>query len=115
MSTIIGNNGEITIDGESVTTRLNNIAEIITADDLFVGVEDHGDIVAEWANTGLSLEQIEGYANARCFDAERAQDLAEAGITVEQAAQRTSAGLGDYTDTVGYKFANGDIGPADIA
>lgn len=38
-----------------------------------------------------------------------ARDLADAGVSPEMARMKTSAGAGDYTDTVGFKVSAGDI------
>jgi hypothetical protein len=46
---------------------------------------------------------------ARCFDPSAARDLADAGVTTEMARMKTSAGAGDYVDTVGFKVSAGDI------
>jgi len=57
------------------------------------------------------MTDIEEYIEADCFDARRARELAEAGITPEQAGTETddSVGMGGYRATLGYKYANGDM------
>lgn len=64
----------------------------------------------EWLSAGFDdPEEVEGWLKARCFDASAARALEDAGLTPEQAALRTRAGAADYEDTVGYKYANGDL------
>lgn len=67
----------------------------------------------EWEQAGMTPEQADAWLDARCFDADAAARLAAAGITAEQAAERTDAGLGGYADTIGYKVANTDLDVAD--
>lgn len=63
-----------------------------------------------WLSHGFAdAEEIEEWLAARCFLAERARALESAGLTPEQASLRTSAGSGDYEDTVGYKYAQGHL------
>lgn len=64
----------------------------------------------EWLASGFEeAEEVEGWLAARCFTAESARALEEAGLTPEQAAIRTREGAGDYEDTLGYKITNGDL------
>lgn len=51
------------------------------------------------------------WEEAGVFTEEAAQELADANVTPELAAQRTdeSVGIGGYADTIGYKYANGDV------
>jgi hypothetical protein len=63
-----------------------------------------------WLSHGFAdAEEIDEWLAARCFRPERAHELERAGLTPEQASLRTSAGRGDYEDTVGYKYAQGDL------
>ncbi len=54
-------------------------------------------------------EEVAEWHAARCFDAQSAKQLDDAGITPEQAALRTREGDADYEETIGYKFAHGDL------
>jgi hypothetical protein len=81
-------------------------------------IEQHGDfahggnpdLAAEaWAEAGFNAPEVDEWLRARCFDAGAARDLADAGVTAAMAATRTDAGRGAYTDTVGFKVADGDI------
>ncbi len=61
-----------------------------------------------WTEAGFDDETTAKWLEARCFDPESAQAMAEMGVTPRQAANRTRDG-GDYLDTIGYKVANGDL------
>jgi hypothetical protein len=64
----------------------------------------------EWLAAGFAdVDEIEDWLRARCFGARHAQALEQAGLTPEQAALRTTAGRGNYEDTIAYKFAQGDL------
>ena len=73
----------------------------------------HGGNPAEtaeaWAECGFEGPEVEEWLNARCFDPNRARDLADAGVTTGDARMKTAAGAGDYTDTVGFKVSAGDL------
>lgn len=63
-----------------------------------------------WLSHGFSdVEEIEDWLAARCFDPARAHELDRAGLTPEQAAARTTAGRGNYEDTIAFKIAAGDL------
>lgn len=81
-------------------------------------VERHGqfahggnpdDAAETWAESGFEADEVEEWLKARCFHPSAARDLADAGLTPETAAIRTSAGAGDYVDTIGFKVADGDL------
>jgi hypothetical protein len=81
-------------------------------------IQSHGDFAARgnpdaaaeaWAEAGFNAAEVEEWLKARCFDAGAARDLADADVTAAMAATRTEAGRGDYTDTVGFKVADGDL------
>ncbi|HLL14765.1 MAG TPA: hypothetical protein VK388_06855 [Pyrinomonadaceae bacterium] len=75
----------------------------------------HGDASPDasaraWVAAGFAdAEEVDDWLAARCFDARHARTLDDAGLTPEQAALRTRAGRGDYEETIGYKFAHGDL------
>ena len=63
-----------------------------------------------WLEAGFAdAEEVGDWLAARCFDPRRAQALDAAGVTPEQASLRTREGRADYEETVGYKFARGDL------
>ncbi len=67
-------------------------------------------VAYRWLSHGFAdPEEIDEWLAARCFRPERAHELERAGLTPEQARLRTAAGRGDYEDTVGYKYAQGDL------
>lgn len=81
-------------------------------------VEEHGqfahggnpdDAAETWAEVGFAANEVDEWLNARCFDPNAARDLADSGVTPEQARMKTSAGAGDYVDMVGFKVADGDL------
>jgi hypothetical protein len=83
-------------------------------------LEAHGDaaldgapaetVAYRWLAHGFTdEEEIADWLAARCFRPERAHELERAGLTPAQARLRTSAGRGDYEDTLAYKFAEGDL------
>jgi hypothetical protein len=54
-------------------------------------------------------EEVESWLKARCFNAEGANMLDNAGITPEQAAITTTEGISPNPDTIGFKVVNGDL------
>ncbi len=81
-------------------------------------IEKHGhfahggnpdDAAETWAESGFEGPEVEEWLLARCYDPSAARDLADAGVTPEMARMKTSAGAGDYVDTVGFKVSDGDI------
>lgn len=83
-------------------------------------LEEHGDaaldgapaetVAYRWMSHGFTdTEEIAEWLAARCFQPDRAHELDRAGLTPEQARLQTAAGRGDYTDTLAYKFARGDL------
>jgi hypothetical protein len=67
-------------------------------------------VAYEWLAEGFAdAEEVEEWLGARCFRAQHAAALERAGFTPAQAALRTTAGRGEYEDTIAYKFAQGDL------
>jgi hypothetical protein len=63
-----------------------------------------------WIAAGFDdAEDVSDWLRARCFSATSAQALDDAGITPEQAALRTTAGVRDYEETLAYKFVHDDL------
>jgi hypothetical protein len=67
------------------------------------------DAAETWAEVGFEADEVSEWLLARCFDPNAARDLADAGVTPEMARMKTSAGAGDYTDTVAFKVSDGDL------
>jgi hypothetical protein len=81
-------------------------------------IEKHGhfahggnpdDAAEAWAESGFEAHEVNEWLLARCYDPSSARDLADAGVSPEMARTKTSAGAGDYTDTLGFKVSAGDI------
>ncbi len=62
-----------------------------------------------WADAGFDDEQTASWLEARCFDPQTARELADLGVTPDQASTRTRDGRGDYRDTIAFKVASGDL------
>ncbi len=81
-------------------------------------IENHGyfahggnpdDAAETWAESGFDATEVDRWLTARCFNPSAARDLADAGVSPELGGMRTDAGSGTYTDTVGFKVADGDL------
>ncbi len=81
-------------------------------------IEQHGhfahggnpdDTAETWSESGFEAHEVDEWLQARCFDPSAARDLADAGVTPEMARMKTSAGSGDFVDTVGFKVSTGDL------
>jgi len=63
-----------------------------------------------WLSHGFAdVEDVEDWLDARCFDPARAHELERAGLTPQQAGARTTAGRGNYEDTIAFKISQGDL------
>lgn len=59
-----------------------------------------------WTDAQFDDEMTARWLEARCFDPESARELADLGVTPEQAAKRTRDGAGEsYIDTIAYKVS----------
>jgi hypothetical protein len=68
--------------------------------------EDPADVARAWTEAQFDDEMTGRWLEARCFDPEAARDLADLGVTPEQAAKRTRDGAGEsYIDTIAYKVS----------
>lgn len=68
------------------------------------------EVAREWFEAGFDdAEEVEDWLRARCFDAAGARRMEGAGLTPEQAALRTKAGLSGVEDTIGFKVIGGDL------
>jgi hypothetical protein len=77
----------------------------------FAHAGDPGGTAEAWEEVGLDAHEVDEWLEARCFSPAAARDLADAGVTPDMARMRTSAGAGDYVDTVGFKVSDGDLSP----
>ena len=74
------------------------------------GFIDAAAMAPSWVDAGFDdAEEVGEWLAARCFTADAAQRLENAGFTPAQAALRTNAGAGDYEDTIGFKLTNQDL------
>lgn len=85
------------------------IRDVIDAHGHFAHGGNPDDTAETWAETGFEAHEVEEWLRARCFNPSAARDLADAGVTPGVAQMKTSAGSGDYTDTVGFKVSDGDL------
>lgn len=71
--------------------------------------EDPSVVAKAWSDAGFYDEETAKWLEARCFDPESARELADLGVTPDQASQRTRDGRRDYRDTIAFKVASGDL------
>lgn len=94
-------------DTEEIATVCDLLARY--GDDALAGAPA-ATVARRWLAQGFTdAEEIDEWLAARCFHPERAHELERAGLTPEQARLRTSAGSGDYEDTIAYKYERGDL------
>lgn len=67
------------------------------------------DAAETWAESGFEAHEVDEWLLARCYDPSSARDLADAGVPPGEARMKTSAGAGDYVDTLGFKVSAGDV------
>ena len=72
-------------------------------------VGDAEEAARAWTDAGFDDEATSRWRTARCFDPEAARELADAGVTPEQASKRTRDGGGGYVDTIAFKVSSGDL------
>jgi hypothetical protein len=87
------------------------VRDVIVAHGVFAHGGDPDGTTDAWEEAGFGADETDEWLKARCFSPSAARDLADAGVTPDAARMRTSAGSGDYVDTVGFKVANGDLEP----
>lgn len=74
--------------------------------------EDPAVAASAWSAAEFDDEMTERWLQARCFDPQKARELADLAVTPEQASKRTRDGAGgDYIDTIAYKVAIGHLSP----
>jgi hypothetical protein len=68
--------------------------------------EDPAVAAKAWTDAGFDDELAGRWLAARCFDPESAREMADLGVTPEQASKRTRDGAGEsYIDTIAYKVS----------
>lgn len=82
--------------------------------ELAAGSEDEAMVrvaAQEWADAGFTVDEVTAWLEARCFVADAATALKEAGLSPAECRAEANADLGSghYVDTVGFKVANGDL------
>ncbi len=85
------------------------IRDVIERHGYFAHAGNPDDTAETWAESGFEAHEVDEWLLARCFNPSAARDLADAGVTPELARMKTSAGAGDYVDTIGFKVSNGDL------
>ncbi len=74
--------------------------------------EDASVAADAWSAQEFDDAMTARWLEARCFDPEKARDLADLGVSPEQASKRTRDGAGDsYIETIAYKVAMGHLSP----
>ena len=80
--------------------------------DLADNGDDPGAVAQAWTDASFDDEMTARWLEARCFDPEAARELADLGVSPEQAAKRTRDGAGEsYIDTIAYKVSKGQLSP----
>jgi len=82
----------------------------------FGELADRGDDPAAaakaWTDAQFDDEMTARWLAARCFDPQSAREMADLGVTPEQASKRTRDGAGEsYIDTIAYKVSMKQLSP----
>lgn len=74
-------------------------------------LETPEEVAEDWAEFAFTAPEVEAWLGARCFDPAAAYVLKSANIGPDRVAAITTSTemAGTYVDTLGYKYANGDI------
>ncbi|GAC1446369.1 MAG: hypothetical protein NVSMB56_04400 [Pyrinomonadaceae bacterium] len=101
----------MTSDASKQTDALARITRMLeTFDAEILGGKTLHDVAREWLDADFDdEEEIADWLRARCFTADDARRLEDAGFTPDQSAFITSAGSRDYADTIAYKLTHGDL------
>ncbi len=68
--------------------------------------DDAAAAASAWTDAQFDDEMTTRWLDARCFDPVSARELADLGVTPEQASKRTRDGAGESTiDTIAYKVS----------
>ena len=74
--------------------------------------EDPAVAAKAWTDAGFDDAMAARWLAARCFDPESARDMADLGVTPEQASKRTRDGAGEsYIATIAYKVSMKQLSP----
>lgn len=90
------------------TRRQRVLAMLFEAGDRFHDGELES-ATEEWDATGLSVYAIEAWILADCFEPSVALRFRDNGIHPESTVPITSAGRGEYRESIAYKVSNGDL------
>ena len=72
--------------------------------------EDPAVAAKAWTDAGFDDEGTAKWLDARCFDPDKARELADLAVTPGQASKRTRDGAGEsYIDTIAYKVSMGQL------
>jgi hypothetical protein len=85
------------------------VREVIDKHGHFAHGGNPDDAAETWVESGFEADEVEEWLLARCFNPSAARDLADSGVTADMARMKTSAGSGDYVDSVGFKVSDGDL------
>jgi hypothetical protein len=85
------------------------VREVIGRHGHFAHGGNPDDAAETWVESGFEADEVEEWLLARCFNPSAARDLADSGVTADMARMKTSAGSGDYVDSVGFKVSDGDL------
>ncbi|MFP5388524.1 MAG: hypothetical protein ACLGG5_04415 [Thermoleophilia bacterium] len=85
------------------------VREVIERHGHFAHGGNPEDTAETWIESGFEAHEVEEWLNARCFDPNAARDLADMGVSPDDARVKTEVGAGDYTDTVGFKVSAGHL------
>jgi hypothetical protein len=91
------------------TNLINQITFVLKSSGTLTS--DAGNALAvEWIDAGFDdPDEVQEWLSAGCFAPEHTRRLDDAGITPEQAALVTTAGLSSRADTVGHKVSTGEM------
>lgn len=95
-----------------MTVCLEDIEDVLTNAGEWAHGHEAARYAAGWFQRGFTPPQVQAWLDARCYDPDSAAALRDAGIIPSDVAEETpeTIGVGGYADTLGYKFANNDIG-----
>lgn len=89
--------------------KMISMVDVVKSHGAFASGNDPEEIAIEWDEWDFSLEEVDAWLYARCFEPEMAYELKDCDITPEQAGKMTERGIGGYKDTIGYKLSNCDL------
>jgi hypothetical protein len=90
------------------------IRDVVQRHGHFAHTGNLDDTTEAWGEAGFEADEVDEWLNARCFDPSSARDLADVDVSPIDAAMKTSAGRGGYTDTVGFKVSARDLAVEEV-